>query len=201
MKFTYLALGDSYTIGEAVLLKDSFPYQTVQMLRQQNIAFAAAEIVAKTGFTTDELLNAINETKFLYQYDFVSVLIGVNNQYRGRAVENYSNEFENILLKAIQFAGGNCKKVYILSIPNWGVTPFAADKNTVDITKEIAAFNDACKNITLQNNCIYIDITTAQVADSQNSEMLASDGLHPSGLEYKKWATQISNTILQEHFS
>jgi hypothetical protein len=104
MNYTYLALGDSYTIGEQVLLAQSFPYQTVQLLRQQGYSVVAPEIIATTGHTTDELVNSINETTTLKSYDIVSVLIGVNNQYRSRAVENFELEFESLLLKAIAFA-------------------------------------------------------------------------------------------------
>jgi lysophospholipase L1-like esterase len=198
---TYLALGDSYTIGEQVQLQQNFAYQTVQLLRKKNIDIAAAEIIAKTGWTTDELNAAIEQTTFLKQYDFVSLLIGVNNQYRGRAVENFELEFEALLKKAIAFAGNNSKKVFVLSIPDWGLTPFAAERDTATITKEIDLYNAVCKKIALQFDCNFIDITNAQRADAHKAEMLAADGLHPSALEYKKWAEQLSNKISALHFA
>ncbi len=192
---TYLALGDSYTIGEQVLLSDSFPYQTVQLLRKNNIDIAAPEIIAKTGWTTDELNAAIQENIFLKSYDFVSLLIGVNNQYRGLALEEYEIQFNFLLRQAIVFAGNNSTKVFVLSILDWGVTPFASDRDTAKIANEIDEYNAACQKITLQHNCTFIDITTSQRADAYNAEMLASDGLHPSGKEYGKWAEQLANAI------
>lgn len=193
---TYLALGDSYTIGEQVVLTESFPYQTVQLLRNNNIETAAPEIIAKTGWTTDDLNAAIQENKFLKQYDFVSLLIGVNNQYRGRAVDEYETEFNFLLEQAIAFVGNKSINVFVLSIPDWGVTPFAADKDVVKIANEIDEYNTACKKITLLHNCTFIDITTSQRADAHDAEMLASDGLHPSGKEYAKWAELIYNLIM-----
>jgi lysophospholipase L1-like esterase len=198
---TYLALGDSYTIGEQVLLSESFPYQTVQILRNKNIGVTAPEIIAKTGWTTDELNDAISQHTFLKSYDFVSLLIGVNNQYRGRSVAEYKNEFERLLKLAIAFAGNKLSNIFVLSIPDWGLTPFAKDRDIVKIATEIDEYNAICKKITLENNCHFIDITTPQRQDAHNAEMLASDGLHPSGKEYEKWAMQLSEKINEHHFS
>ncbi len=198
---TYLALGDSYTIGEQVLLSESFPYQVVQLLRKKNIEIAAPEIIAKTGWTTDDLNAAIQENIFLKQYDFVSLLIGVNNQYRGRAVEEYETEFNFLLEQAVELAGNDSTKVFVLSIPDWGVTSFAVDRDVAKIANEIDEYNATCKKITLQQNCTYIDITTSQRIDAHNDEMLASDGLHPSGKEYEKWAMGFCQKINELHFS
>ena len=197
---TYLALGDSYTIGEQVLLTESFPYQTGKLLRNKNIEIVAPEIIAKTGWTTDELNAAIQAHTFLKEYDIVSLLIGVNNQYRGKAVDEYEIEFENLLKQAILFAGNKSTNVFVLSIPDWGVTPFAIEKDGVKITNEIDRYNAACKKITLQYNCTFIDITIAQRVDADNAEMLAIDGLHPSGKEYGKWAIQLADAINEIHF-
>ncbi|MFT3908641.1 MAG: SGNH/GDSL hydrolase family protein [Ferruginibacter sp.] len=195
---SYLALGDSYTIGEQVLLAENFPYQAVQLLRRNNnkFDFTAPEIIAKTGWTTDELAAAIAETKFLPKYDFVSLLIGVNNQYRGRPVENYKQEFEGLLQKAIQFAGNDRNRVFVLSIPDWGITPFAAGRDNNVIAKEIDAFNAACKLITESMHCHFIDITADQRADNNKEGFIATDGLHPSGKEYAKWAKKLSDAVL-----
>jgi lysophospholipase L1-like esterase len=198
---TFLALGDSYTIGEQVLLTETFSYQTIQLLRNKNIEITAPEIIAKTGWTTDELQTAINENVFLEKYDFVSLLIGVNNQYRGRSVEEYKIEFEILLKQAISFAGNKNTNVFVLSIPDWGVTPFAADRDVAKIALEIDSYNAACEKITLQYNCAFIDITTAQRANAHDVEMLASDGLHPSRKEYAKWAALLSEKINDFHFS
>jgi lysophospholipase L1-like esterase len=193
---TYLALGDSYTIGEQVPIYDSFPYQAIQLLRKSGMGVMAPEIVAKTGFTTDELLAAISNTAFLPRYDFVSLLIGVNNQYRGRTVENFSVEFEELLQQSIGFAGNNHAQVFVLSIPDWGVTPFAADRDRVKIAAEIDAFNSACRIITESRHCHFIDITSSQRKDGAATGFLAGDGLHPSGKEYAKWAGKLSAGIL-----
>jgi lysophospholipase L1-like esterase len=196
---TYLALGDSYTIGEQVVLSQSFPYQLVQLLRNKNSVILAPEIIAKTGWTTDELLDAISTYAFLPTYDFVSLLIGVNNQYRGKAVEEYEVEFEILLKQAIVFAGNKSTNVFVLSIPDWGKTPFAKESDTAKVALEIDNYNAACKKIALKYDCNFIDVTTSQRVDADNTEMLASDGLHPSGNEYKKWADQLANVIISHH--
>lgn len=195
--YSYLALGDSYTIGEQVALSESFPYQTIQLLRRNNtkFAFTAPEIIAKTGWTTDELSAAIAETKLLDKYDLVSLLIGVNNQYRSRTVENYKEEYEQLLQTAIKFAGSNHDRVFVLSIPDWGITPFAEGKDRISIASQIDAYNAACKVITESHHCHYIDITGSQRKDGSLPGFLAGDGLHPSGKEYAKWARLFSDAI------
>src|SRR5882724_6481681 len=139
--FSYLALGDSYTVGEAVPLNESFPYQTVQLLRKSNLHFHAPEIIAKTGWTTVELAEHILHTRLNEHYDFVTLLIGVNNQYRELSIGDYSNDFEFLLRKAIHFAGEKKENVIILSIPDWAVTAFAKKRDTKKITIEIDAYN------------------------------------------------------------
>lgn len=198
MTYTYLAIGDSYTIGEQVPLHESFPYQTVQILRSKfgiQHQFLAPEIIAKTGWTTDELSAQIASTTFLPQYDFVSLLIGVNNQYRGRSVDNFKPEFEYLLKKAIAFAGGNSQHVFVISIPDWGVTPFAADRDKVQIANAIDEYNKVCQDIASQHHCHFIDITTSQRADIHLVEFIAEDKLHPSGKEYAKWANLLFNGV------
>lgn len=191
---TYLALGDSYTIGEGVPLQESFPYQFVQLLRKAaggDLLYNAPEIIAKTGWTTDELSAQIQQTTFLPAYDLVSLLIGVNNQYRGRSVTEFENEFTHLLQLAIQFAGGNNKHVIVLSIPDWGVTPFAEGRDRAQVAKEIDAYNAVCQKIAAAFECHYIDITVSQRAVGNKAEFLAADGLHPSGREYEKWADKM----------
>ena len=191
-------MGDSYTIGEQVPLAESFPYQTVQLLRKRDVEIAAPEIIAKTGWTTGELLSAVSETKFLRKYNFVSLLIGVNNQYRGRNVEEYKVEFEYLLNQSIELAGNNPGHVFVLSIPDWGITPFADGKDKNVIAGEIDSFNEACKIITENNGCIFIENTTSHRKD-HDTEMLAGDGLHPSGKEYAKWSEKLSAFIFAAH--
>lgn len=189
---SYLVLGDSYTIGEQILLAESFPYQVVQILRSKGIEIYAPEIIAKTGWTTDELSVAIERTTFLKQYDLVSLLIGVNNQYRGRSADEYQKEFEGLLKKAICFAGNDPAKVFVLSIPDWGTTPFAEGRDRNSIAQEIDAYNEACKNSTEKYGSHFIEITRSQRKDNDMPGMLAADGLHPSGKEYAKWADKLA---------
>lgn len=194
-QFSYLALGDSYTIGESVPANDNFPNQTIQILRNSGYEFKAPEIIAKTGWTTDELQNKINEYQFNPPYDFVTLLIGVNNQYRGRSFGNYQPEFENLLKQAIRFAGNKADHVIVLSIPDWGVTPYAAGRDRDKIAKEIDEYNAANKSISQQYKVHYIDITPWTREAATDLSLLAPDDLHPSAKEYKRWAQQLADKI------
>ncbi|HAO45959.1 MAG TPA: GDSL-type esterase/lipase family protein [Ferruginibacter sp.] len=193
--YSYLALGDSYTIGEQAPFAEAFPNQTVQLLRKAGHAFYAAEIIAKTGWTTDELSNAIEGTSFLTAYDVVSLLVGVNNQYRGRSAAEFKVEFEHLLQRAIQFAGNQPGRVFVLSIPDWGVTPFAEGRNRNQVAAEIDAFNQVCETAAKQFQAHYINITSSQRVDGHDAEFLVADGLHPSGKEYAKWAAKLYKGI------
>ena len=193
--YTFLALGDSYTIGESVSANDNFPNQVVQLLRKVGFDFRTPEIIAKTGWTTDELLAAIHNQNLLVKYDFVTLLIGVNNQYRGRTVDNYKTEFENLLKQAIQFADDNKNHVIVLSIPDWGVTPFAEGRDRQQISNEIDNYNAANKQIAERYGVQYLDITPWTREAATDISLLANDGLHPSGKEYKRWAEKLSNIM------
>ena len=194
-KYTYLALGDSYTIGESVPSADNFPNQLVSSMLNNAIPFIPARIIAKTGWTTDELETGIdianNTGPLLKSYDFVSLLIGVNNQYRGRSADNYKPAFEQLLLKAIQFAGDKADHVVVISIPDWGVTPFANGRDRSQIAREIDAYNAVNKQVARQYNVHYIDITPWTREAATDISLLANDRLHPSGKEYKRWAESI----------
>ena len=196
--YSYLALGDSYTIGEQVAFAENFPNQTIQLLRNRGFAFFSAEIIAKTGWTTDELNHAIENTALLENYDIVSLLIGVNNQYRGRTADEFKIEFEQLLQMAIQFAGNKPYRVFVLSIPDWGATPFAEDRDRKQIAEEIDGYNYICETSAKESQANFINITASQRADGDKTEFLASDGLHPSGKEYNKWATKLADAILKE---
>ena len=189
---TLLCLGDSYTIGESVLPAENFPNQTVSLLRKEGYAFEDPEIVAKTGWTTDELQAAIDNHFFKDPYEFVTLLIGVNDQYRGRTVEDYKPGFESLLKQAIQFANGKAEHVIVLSIPDWGVTPFANDRDTKQIATEIDNYNSANKAIAERYRVGYIDITTASREAVSDRSLIASDGLHPSAKVYTKWSESLS---------
>jgi lysophospholipase L1-like esterase len=198
-KYTYLAIGDSYTIGESVPPEENFPSQLVQQLQHENAIEIKARIIAKTGWTTDELeagiIAADKEEPLLPIYDFVSLLIGVNNQYRGRSVEEYKPEFEALLKKTIRLAGNKASHVVVLSIPDWGVTPFAEGRDRSQIAAEIDGYNKANKEIALQYKVHYIDITSWTRQAATDHSLLAADGLHPSGKEYKRWAAKIAAWI------
>lgn len=192
---TYLALGDSYTIGEAVPAKENFPNQLADMLRAKGRKVADPVIIAKTGWTTADLQKAINEATLNPPYDLVTLLIGVNNQYQNKPAEEYAVQFESLLKQAIQFAGGNRKNVVVVSIPDWGATPFARDRDRALITEQITDFNLRNSRITAKYEIRYVDITEGTREALINPELVASDKLHPSGLEYKKWAEAIVKVL------
>lgn len=196
--YSYLALGDSYTIGEGVSLTKSFPYQVVQLLRKKEFNFNAPEIIAKTGWTTDELLDAINASTLLSKYDFVSLLIGVNNQYRGRDAIEYKEQFEEILKKAIELANGKKEHVVIISIPDYSVTPYAASMDVEKIFKEIEVLNAINKALSIQYKVQYVDITMSSRTAKNDSSLLAEDGLHPSEKQYAKWAEKIFEVLFSQ---
>jgi lysophospholipase L1-like esterase len=191
-------LGDSYTIGEQVPFAENFPNQTVQLLRRSGFSFSGAEIIARTGWTTDELNNAIEHSALLPAYDVVSLLIGVNNQYRGRSATEFKIEFEHLLQKAIQFAENKPYRVFVLSIPDWGITPFADGRDRKQVADEIDTFNYICETSAKQFLANYINITPSQREDGDKTEFLAADRLHPSGKEYEKWALKLADCILKE---
>lgn len=199
--YSYLALGDSYTIGELVDLKQNFPFQLVKQLNNNNIPVSDPVIIAKTGWTTDELMAAIQESAIQETFSFVTLLIGVNNQYRGRSVENYSIEFKQLLQQAIQFAGDDPKKVFVLSIPDWGVTPFAKDKNASEIATAIDQYNDVNKNISLAEKCHYLYITDSTRLNAIDAQFLAEDGLHPSAKEYAIWIDRLLSMVVKNLIS
>ena len=198
MHYSYLALGDSYTIGEQVATEDNFPHQTVRFLQEQQVNINSPEIIATTGWTTDELNTAIDSANISKQFDIVSLLIGVNNQYRGREVMNFKTEFENLLQRAIHFAEDKPHHVFVLSIPDWGVTPFAADRDRNKIAAEIDAYNTICENAALEFGTHFIDITASQRKDGDKEDFLAADKLHPSAKEYTKWARQLAAAIKKQ---
>lgn len=195
MQYSYLALGDSYTIGEQVELFHSFPYQAIEILRKQGMEFYAPEIVAVTGWTTCELLAAIKARTLLSKYNFVSLLIGVNNQYRGYSKGEFENEFEILLQKSLELVDTNEQYVFVLSIPDWGITPFAEGKDIEKISGEIDAFNNICDKLCRKYGIGFIEITKEYRADAGNADFLAADKLHPSGKEYAKWAQKLSTGI------
>lgn len=196
--YSVLALGDSYTIGEAVLPEQRFISQAIQALRTEGYSFNDARIIATTGWTTDELQHAIDEEKITEQYDFVTLLIGVNNQYRGRSSEEYREQFVKLLQQAIGFTGNQPKRVIVLSIPDWGVTPFAEGRDREQIANEIDLYNHINKEESLKLDVNYIDITPQSRLAAMDLTLTAEDKLHPSAAMYALWAKPLTELILQQ---
>lgn len=187
----FLALGDSYTISESVAVADRWPNQLAGQLRKDGFEMADPEIIAKTGWTTDELSSAIDAAKPKGQYALVTLLIGVNNQYRGRDAEQYRREFVTLLHRAIAFAGGDPKRVVVVSIPDWGVTPFAANRDRAKIGAEIDRFNAVNAEETKRAGARYADITPISRRAATDASLIAPDGLHPSAKMYASWISMI----------
>ncbi|TAK13331.1 MAG: SGNH/GDSL hydrolase family protein [Anaerolineae bacterium] len=186
----YLALGDSYTIGESVEIAERWPEQLAARL-EPNAGTLEVEIIARTGWTTAELNAGIDARKPEGPYDLVSLLIGVNNQYRGYALEEYRVEFAALVNRAIEFAGGDTRRVIVLSIPDWGVTPFAGGRDAGKISAEIDAFNAAAREVSEGLGVAFIDITDISREAAARPELLAEDGLHPSGAMYGLWVEHV----------
>ena len=183
----YLALGDSYTIGESVAEHERWPNQLAGLLRTNDIS-TEVTLIARTGWTTDELWQGIQAREINPPYDLVSLLIGVNNQYRGLDIDEYREEFIFLLNKAIEYAGGDAKHVIVLSIPDWGVTPFAKSRDSKEIATEINLFNSVNREESEKAGVYYVDITPDSRKAVTDSALIAADGLHPSGEMYAEWA-------------
>ena len=197
---TMLCLGDSYTIGESVSEEERFPMQAVEMLKAKGINVSKPHIIATTGWTTDELADAIKQENLKGEFDYVTLLIGVNNQYRQRDKEEYRQQFKELLTTAINYAGGDVNHVFVLSIPDWGVTPFVAkdgkQRTGKQISEEIDEFNYINREESATLKVHYIDITPISKEAVNNPGLIAEDGLHPSGLMYKEWANLLTKKII-----
>lgn len=195
LQLRYLALGDSYTIGEGVEERDRFPNQVVQAWNaSSSLGFFPPTLIAKTGWTVDELEAGIEANPPSSEgYDLVTLLIGVNNQYRGRTSTAFALDFEKMLQRAIAYANGKKDRVMVLSIPDWGVTPFARSKglDPAKIASEIDAYNGVKKEICDRYGIVFIDITSGYRQGGANPESLADDQLHPSGSQYTQWANKV----------
>jgi lysophospholipase L1-like esterase len=197
-EITFLTLGDSYTIGEAVPLHGSFPYQVVQLMRRDGYLFHAPEIIAKTGWTTGELQSALSSTRLLPSYDFVGLLIGVNNQYRGGSIDEYKQQFEFLLKKSIRLAANKSSRVIVLSIPDWGATPFAEGRDRKKISQEIDQFNAVNAALSNQHQTHYMNITVGSRVNGKDLSFMTADNLHPSEKEYARWATLIAEVMQKQ---
>ncbi|TXK44839.1 SGNH/GDSL hydrolase family protein [Pontibacter qinzhouensis] len=185
---TYLALGDSYTIGEGVPEADRWGVLLAELLREHGVSVATPSTIARTGWTTSELSQAVTEANLQQKYDMVSLLIGVNNQYRGQPVERFRVEFEQLLNTAIAIANQEAEHVLVLSIPDWGITPFAAGRDRARIAAEIDAFNQEAQAACHRAGITFILITPLTRAHGSDKEFLAADGLHYARKMHLEWA-------------
>ncbi|GLQ49133.1 SGNH/GDSL hydrolase family protein [Dyella flava] len=194
MALRYLALGDSYTIGEDVLANQRWPMQLTEKLRGQGLVIDDPQIVAVTGWTTDELSDGIDKAELAASYDLVTLLIGVNNQYRGRPAEEYRAQFRALLLRAMSLAGKRPQRLVVVSIPDWGVTPFGhqSGRNLRQIAAELDAFNGIAHAETLEAGARFVNITGIS---RDHANLVASDGLHPSGAQYSLWTQAIEPVV------
>ena len=202
----YLALGDSYTIGEKVAEKDRWPVQLAALLESssqftksvaENEGGIDVTIIARTGWTVDELWQGIQANPPSGTYDMVSLLIGVNDQYRGLPVDGYREDFRFMLGKAVEYAGGDPKRVIVLSIPDWGFTPFAADRDTEPISQQIDEFNAVNLEETEAVGAYYVDVTTISRMVMDDFDLITGDRLHPSGKMYAMWAEKTLPVALE----
>jgi lysophospholipase L1-like esterase len=187
----FLALGDSYTIGEGVPEAGRWPVILAARLRAEGVPLADPEIIAVTGWTTDELAAGIDAAGPVGPFGLVSLLIGVNNQYRGRALDEYREQFVELLSRAVGFAGGDAGRVVVVSIPDWGVTRFAEGRDRARIAREIDAFNTVNRLESLGRGVAWVDVTGISRDAGDAPDQLAQDGLHPSGSQYAAWAGAI----------
>jgi lysophospholipase L1-like esterase len=191
-----LCLGDSYTIGEGVVYTKNFPHQIADQLAHNGIIVEQLTIVATTGWTTDELIGPMESQIKKNDFDWVTLLIGVNNQYRGRSTIEFNIHFQYLLNRAIHFANGDASKVICISIPDWGLTPFNTEKDKTEVSQQIDAYNAVVEQNASLYKTHFINITESTRNNAQNPDYLALDGLHPSGLEYEIWAKEIVSLIM-----
>lgn len=185
---TLLALGDSYTIGEAVEPDERWPVRLAAMLTARGIATAPPAIVARTGWTTDELSAGIAAAGLTGTFDLVTLLIGVNDQYRGRDADEFRRNFRVLLSRSSAFAGGRAARVVVVSIPDWGATPFAHDRDRDRIAAEIDRFNEVVRDEAARGGARCVDVTAVSRRAASEPDLVAGDGLHPSGAMYAEWA-------------
>jgi lysophospholipase L1-like esterase len=190
-RMRYLALGDSYTIGEGVPESGRWPSRLAARLRAAGLAVAPPRVIARTGWTTDELDAAITAASPDARHDLVTLLIGVNNQYRGRDLEDYRSQFGALLERAVGFAGGRPGRVIVVSIPDWGASAFAEGRDREGIAREIDAFNAAARDLAGSRGARWVSVTEVSRRHGAGARWLAADGLHPSAEAYAEWAALV----------
>jgi lysophospholipase L1-like esterase len=190
----FLALGDSYTIGESVSPLKNWPSQLVDALRARGYTCEDPQIIATTGWRTDDLKRAIDKQKPAKNFNLVSLLIGVNNQYQGKTPESYAPEFEELLKIAVNHAGGDPSKVFVVSIPDYGYTPFGKDKQST-ISVQLEQYNSINKTIAEKHHVKYVYITDISMQGLKKPDLVADDGLHPSAKMYTLWVERILKAL------
>jgi lysophospholipase L1-like esterase len=193
MAASFLALGDSYTIGEGLPETGRWPVQLAAHLHAQGIAIEGPQVIARTGGTTDELSAAMDDAALHPPYALVTLLIGVNNQYRGRPLDEYRAQFGTLLARAVTLAGHDARRVIVVSIPDWGVTPFARGegRDALQVAQQIDAFNAAAREAADEAHARFVDVTGLSRAPDVRG-LLTADGLHPSGEQYQRWTDAIA---------
>lgn len=197
-KKAFLFLGDSYTAATSEKFENGWPFQLIDFLAKKDMANAEPHIVAGAGWTTEKLLEEIEQIDDKKKFDLVGLMIGVNNQYRGLDVQDFEKDFTLLLKIALEFANAKTERVFIVSIPDWGVTPFAKFKDRSKITKEIATFNEVMKERASANGVTYIDVTKSSRNMGVQTTLIASDSLHPSKKLYKTWGKIIGKKLQKQ---
>jgi lysophospholipase L1-like esterase len=198
-EMTYLALGDSYTIGESVGENESYPVQLVADLRDQQMNIKDPFIIAKTGWTTVNLAKAIEDANLTSQsFDLVSLLIGVNDQYQSKPFSDYEPHFRSLVDEAISLAGGDRQNVFVISIPDYAYTPFGQKKDPAKISMELNAYNEVNEKVAREYGISYFNITPISRHGLQRPELVASDGLHPSAIMYQEWVDLMTSEVLKK---
>ena len=195
---SFLALGDSYTVGTSELPINSWPLQFAQLMDKKGVPLKPPTVLAGAGWTTDDLLSEISTSNLKTEYDLVSLLIGVNNQYRGLDINQFKDQFIELLDKSVKLAGNNTSRVFVLSIPDWGVTPFARLKDKEKIRRELTTYNAIIEAETDKRGILFIEITKSSQQALWNKSLIASDSLHPSARMYKDWAKKIQKKVLKQ---
>lgn len=190
-----LALGDSYTIGERVLPEERWPVQLAEAIQEKGIPVEEVKIIARTGWRTDQLAQAIQEDSLTPPYDLVTLLIGVNNQYQGLSSDDYEEVMPELVETAIELAGGKASRVLVLSIPDYAYTPFGQGKRPEKISRELRAFNRINRIVAKRYKTQYVDITPISKQGLNQPVLVAEDGLHPSGEQYHRWVLEILDEV------
>ena len=194
-KKKYLALGDSYTIGTAIAFPDNFPNQLAGRILEKTGDVLEIKIVARNSWRTDDLQRGIKRTDLEEKYDLVSLLIGVNNQYQGLPLADFEKDYRSLLDTAIKYSGNEKDHIFVVSIPNYGYTPFGAEKKE-EITKDLEKFNALSKAICEEYGIDFYNITDISLEAETNAEYRAKDNLHPSGTQYAAWVSSFLDKVI-----